>query len=212
MTTVYITRHGETLWNTLGIMQGWKDSPLTEQGINQAKLLSKRLEEINFDIIFSSSCGRAFKTAEILRGAKNIKIIPKDNLREINMGHWEGLHQEDIKKIDGIELNNFWNKPHLYKSKKGETYLQVQERLVKELKSIVHSHKGKTILVVTHAVASNSIMNYYLKREVMNFWDPPRAYQTCLSKLEFHEDGCSVLMFNDIEHLHDNKPSAVMSY
>ena len=38
-TKVYITRHGETLWNIEGRMQGWKDSALTEKGIKQAEAL-----------------------------------------------------------------------------------------------------------------------------------------------------------------------------
>lgn len=41
-TVVYLTRHGETIWNTKKLMQGWKDSPLTDKGIKQAKQLASK--------------------------------------------------------------------------------------------------------------------------------------------------------------------------
>ena len=55
---IYITRHGETKWNIQGRMQGWKNSDLTEKGIENAKKLGKSLKEINFDCIYSSPSGR----------------------------------------------------------------------------------------------------------------------------------------------------------
>jgi broad specificity phosphatase PhoE len=55
MTRLYITRHGETLWNTEKRMQGHNDSELTETGRNQACLISKALVDIEFDAIYSSS-------------------------------------------------------------------------------------------------------------------------------------------------------------
>ena len=40
---IYITRHGETEWNKAGRMQGWKNSNLSEKGIENAKKLGKSL-------------------------------------------------------------------------------------------------------------------------------------------------------------------------
>lgn len=61
---------GETEWNTEGRMQGWNDSPLTKLGVNQAHWLYERLKDIDFNVIYSSPTGRAYKTAEILKGKK----------------------------------------------------------------------------------------------------------------------------------------------
>ncbi|EQB85893.1 hypothetical protein M918_16965 [Clostridium sp. BL8] len=75
MTRLYITRHGETLWNTEGRMQGWNDSPLTDLGIKQAEWLRDRIQDEKIDAIYSSPSNRAFKTAEIVRGGREIEII-----------------------------------------------------------------------------------------------------------------------------------------
>ncbi len=40
--TFYLVRHGQTEWNTKKIMQGHLDSPLTEKGIEQAKMTAKK--------------------------------------------------------------------------------------------------------------------------------------------------------------------------
>ena len=53
---IYFARHGQTDWNTLGKVQGTTDIPLNENGIAQAQLLCKNLEEkdISFEKIYTS--------------------------------------------------------------------------------------------------------------------------------------------------------------
>ena len=74
-TNLYLTRHGETVWNTQKLMQGWKDSPLTDRGIKQARQLSERLSEVSFDAIYSSTSNRAVRTAEIIKGERSLEVI-----------------------------------------------------------------------------------------------------------------------------------------
>ncbi|HOV13114.1 MAG TPA: histidine phosphatase family protein, partial [Spirochaetota bacterium] len=59
---IYLVRHGETDWNVKKLMQGWKDSPLTERGVENAKKLSNRLKYLDFQYIFCSPANRALKT------------------------------------------------------------------------------------------------------------------------------------------------------
>ena len=57
MIELYITRHGETVWNTENRMQGTEDSPLTSKGIQNARSLGKALHDIEFTAILSSRAG-----------------------------------------------------------------------------------------------------------------------------------------------------------
>ncbi len=82
MTKLYITRHGETLWNTEGRMQGWNDSPLTDLGIKQAEWLRERIKDLKIDVIYSSPSGRAYNTAEIIKGNRELQVIKHDGYRE----------------------------------------------------------------------------------------------------------------------------------
>ena len=59
---IYFVRHGQTIWNVEKRFQGLSDSPLTELGITQAKLLGKKFKDIKFDKFYSTSLKRANDT------------------------------------------------------------------------------------------------------------------------------------------------------
>ena len=58
--TFYLIRHGETEYNVQGIMQGWTDSPLTQNGVEPAKQLGIGLADISFVAAYTSDSGRAW--------------------------------------------------------------------------------------------------------------------------------------------------------
>lgn len=80
--TFYIVRHGETLWNVKGLLQGIKDSALTPTGEKQARELAAELESVNFDVIFSSDLLRARRTAEIIALERKLAVKTSQLLRE----------------------------------------------------------------------------------------------------------------------------------
>lgn len=204
-TTLFITRHGQTMWNTEKRMQGWNDSPLTEMGINQAMCLNERMGNTDIDYIYASPIGRAYKTAQIVRGNRDIPIITDNRIREINMGKWEGMTQEDIDSLYKEQLFNFWNAPHLYKSIEGESFLQVKERTSNFIEEIVKKHQGKNILIVTHTVALKSIMSYIQNTSLEQFWAPPYIHPTSLTVVKIKGNNKEVLMYADASHLKDLK-------
>ena len=95
---IYIIRHGETVWNKSRLLQVSRDIPLCEAGINIAKERAKELENIDFDVIYSSPLSRAYETACIIRGDRNIEIIKDDRLREVNFGVNEGQSAIELQK------------------------------------------------------------------------------------------------------------------
>ena len=91
---LYLVRHGKTVFNTIGRLQGWSDSPLTPEGRDVAIRLGKGLHgEIDFDAAFCSVSPRAVETAKILLEAKGqntlvLNII--EEIREYCFGGFEG--------------------------------------------------------------------------------------------------------------------------
>lgn len=201
MTTLYITRHGETLWNTEGRMQGWGDSPLTELGIKQAEWLRDRIKDIQINTIYASPSGRAFNTAEIVRGHRNIDIIKDERLREIGLDKWEGLNQDEIKAIDEEQHHNFWNAPHLYcPMGKGESFQDLIDRVTPVIKEIVKKHENENVLIVTHTVTLKAIMASLKGHSISEIWQPPFIKQTSLTVIEFNNDEFDILMHGDMSH------------
>ena len=66
MTVIYLVRHGQTYFNRYNKMQGWSDSPLTQQGIHDAQRIGKIFENTRFSYIASSDAHRARQTAQII--------------------------------------------------------------------------------------------------------------------------------------------------
>ncbi len=95
---IYLVRHGKTLFNTLGYVQGYVDSPLTDAGIEGAEDTGMGLAGIKFDAAYASDRGRAVETAEIilaLNGASGpLTIHELKDLREMNYGIYEGTPGE----------------------------------------------------------------------------------------------------------------------
>ena len=89
---IYIIRHGETRSNVEGLLQGWTNDPLNENGTELAKVTRLGMKDIKFDLAISSPLTRALQTAKIVleySGNKDIEIVLDDRIKEINMGDWE---------------------------------------------------------------------------------------------------------------------------
>ncbi|MDF0512464.1 histidine phosphatase family protein [Agromyces sp. H3Y2-19a] len=100
--TIYLTRHGETMLNALGRVQGWSDSPLTEDGRAVAEHLGAGLAEagVDFEAAYSADMVRHYETASLALGELGFRgdIVRDARLREIAFGKYEGG--------DGMEM---WN-------------------------------------------------------------------------------------------------------
>ncbi|MGM0113531.1 histidine phosphatase family protein [Enterococcus sp. DIV0187] len=99
---VYLVRHGETILNQFGKIQGWCDSFLTEKGKEQAYLLAKKMEDIKFDCFISSDSGRAIQTAKIIsmrnKKSLNFNVYPYHYFREYYFGSFEAEKIETVWK------------------------------------------------------------------------------------------------------------------
>ena len=93
---LYLIRHGETEWSLAGRHTGRTDIPLTRNGEEEARELSRRLPEIPFAHVLSSPLKRALRTCE-LAGLDTLPEIEAD-LAEWDYGDYEGLSSLDIRK------------------------------------------------------------------------------------------------------------------
>jgi phosphoserine phosphatase len=199
-TIVYLTRHGETEWNLQKRYQGSGDSPLTELGISQAKLLANHLNSKPIDIIFTSPAGRAKHTAEIIRGDRAIELLTNNAFAEINLGPWEGKYYYDMELEHTAMYQAFWKSPNLYKPEYGESFEQVANRTFEALKDLIKNHTGKNILVVSHAVAIKSLLNTIEGRSLDQFWEK-KLLQTSLSIVEAQNGSFKILAYGNTDHL-----------
>ena len=163
---LYLTRHGETQWNTVRRMQGQKNSPLTELGIKQARWLAEALKETRIDVIYCSPLGRAYETAVILSESVGAPIICCNDLKELYFGSWEGQLKEDIEKKYKETDYFFWNEPEKYIPTDGETLSELKERGIRFLEEVLMKSTYENILVVAHAIVLKSFLALTQEKEI----------------------------------------------
>ena len=96
-----LIRHGESVGNLQGRIQGQADFPLTERGMEQTQALAERLlrEERAISTIYASDLSRAAQTAEVLSAWLGVPIIFDSRLREYDAGVLNGLVWEEIEHL-----------------------------------------------------------------------------------------------------------------
>lgn len=203
MVTLYLTRHGETEWNVEKRMQGWQDSPLTEKGKQDAMRLGKRLEAVDLTAIYASTSGRAFETAQLIRGKRLVPIYADEQLREMHLGDWEGKTHEEIKEMDPIAFEHFWNYPHLYTPRRGERFIDVQNRAFAAIKRIVERHSEGNILIVTHGVVLKAVIARFKNAPLKELWAPPYMYGTSITIVKADGGRFELLLEGDVSHLEE---------
>ena len=151
---LYVVRHGQTLANIEKTVSGDKESPLTSEGINQAKKLAEELKDINFDIVFSSPLLRAIDTARLIT-KKTIHI--DERLIERDYGLNEG------KLIENTNPDELWDYNLNTDKYQNEKVKDLMERIEDFINFLKENYNEKTVLVVTHSGVSRAI--YYTQNK-----------------------------------------------
>jgi len=202
MKKIYLARHGESLWNTLKMIQGQKDVPLTEKGIKQAKLLGKRLKDEKIDKIYSSDLLRAYETARIVGEIINVEVIPCKEFREINFGIWEGMSNEELNKLYKKEYELWLREPEKLILEGAETLYDLQNRAISGINKIINAENNNlnNILIVSHSATIKAIILGLLDMNISYFKNLALG-NVSLSVIEFRKYNMVLELFNDMNHI-----------
>lgn len=168
---LYIIRHGRTVWNKAGLIQGTSDVELLPEGIEMARMTGEGLKDVEFDAIYSSPLKRAYDTAELIKGDRDKDVITDVRLTEMGFGICEGMKYVSSEEGGGL-LQGFWDSPDTYEAPEGgDTFYQVCERAADFLKYIEETHAaGDRIMIVAHAAMNQAMFSYLEELEVRDFW------------------------------------------
>ncbi len=198
---LYLIRHGETSWNKETRFQGQVDILLSERGIEQAEALSKRLAGRQFAACFSSNLSRARETAAIVAKPHNIPVKAVPDLQEMNFGYWEGLTVEEIRQKYDRESADWWSRPLENRVPGGETLIELAERSVRAVKTIVQQYPEEQVLLVTHGGVIRCIVAAALGIDLNQYWRL-RQDNASLSIIDFYQwDKAILMLYNDCSHL-----------
>ena len=147
-----LLRHGQSTWNAEGRWQGWSDPPLSDLGRAQAREAGRRLARAGLTAVVASDLTRARDTAEILLAALDAghRLHIEPDLREYDVGDWEGLLREEIERRWSEELAE-WGQGRLRQTPGGETRAHFNDRVRAALARVAGEEAlGDAPVVVTH--------------------------------------------------------------
>lgn len=198
---VFLVRHGETLWNLQGRMQGFSDSPLTDVGIAQAAALAESLKNHSFSIIYSSDLSRAAQTAEQVALRQGKQVFLDTRLREKNLGIFQGLTQSEIAQQFPQEYTLYKTNKADYVVPQGESGKQFFDRTISFFKELPEKHvSGSCILVVAHGGVLTNFFKYTQGIPL----ETPRHFtilNTSLNVFSYKENHWLLERWGDLSHL-----------
>lgn len=154
MKRLFLVRHGKTYFNTIKKTQGWCDSPLTEDGIEDAKKVRSYLMEsgVYFDCGYSSTLGRSRDTLEIIAEGYIEKTLASKDLRELSFGRFEG---ESYDLLPPLPFGDYFVRYG------GESEDEGLERFNRAVIEIMEDVGNDNVLVVSHGSIIRQFSEYW---------------------------------------------------
>ncbi|MDH6365020.1 broad specificity phosphatase PhoE [Enterococcus sp. PF1-24] len=179
--TLYLMRHGQTLFNQVHKIQGWCDSPLTELGIRQAQVAGQYFKDkgILLDAAYASTSERACDTLEQVTDLPYQRV---KGLKEWNFGRFEGEHEY---LNPPLPYNDF------FVAYGGESQTEVEARMAKTLQEIMTITTGTNILAVSHGASCANFIRHWSHTSEVTRKEP--IANCCIFKFEFSENEFKLL-------------------
>ncbi len=180
---LYLIRHGQTIFNETGKVQGWSDSPLSKLGLRQTEAAKQFINDKNlhFDKVYSSPLSRCLTTTKLLIDQE---YEEHPGLMEWNFGYYEGDENKVVFK-DGR-----WNKlmhgedQDYFKVKGGESYQEFVDRINLAFKEIIDAGHEST-LAVTHGAVLRIFFNTRFDESLLK---GEGFYNNCIMEYNINEN------------------------
>lgn len=164
---LYIVRHGQTEGNVAKLLQGRRDYPLNETGIQQAKAAGDSLAKagVRFNRVFTSPLGRASHTARII--AASVPQAIDERLIEMEYGPYEGMSLNDPAPEVLAFFKDFAGTPAPDGMEPLEAVVARMGAFLEDIRSLAAE---TDVLVSTHAIAMKGALEYLTPESRGSYW------------------------------------------
>lgn len=204
-------RHGVTAWNRERRFQGQLDTPLDEQGFEQARKTGRRLASWPLAAVYASDLLRARQTAEAIAAPHGLELRLEPRLRERHYGRFEGYTYAEIERIDADAYRRWRGRePDFALPGGGETLRALQRRVDAALCELARRHPGETIAVVTHG----GVLDCAFRIATGLALDAPRTHEllnASLNRIAWRGEAFALLEWADAAHLADTIDDAAQA-
>jgi broad specificity phosphatase PhoE len=214
ITRLYLVRHGATVLSAEDRFAGATDVELSEEGRAQVKHLTSRLADDRITAVYCSPMRRTVETASLIARPHSLTPIPREGLREIHHGRWEGMRRAEVEAQFPDEYAEWEADPFTFAPESGESGLHVLARALPVIREIVLRHAGENVVVVSHKATLRLLISSLLGFDVRGYRDRLDQSPASLNVLDFKDPvRARLMLFNDISHYadHPSRPRAHLS-
>lgn len=179
------------MWNQAGLLQGREDIELNEEGREVAGRAGEALEQVLFDVIYSSPLIRAYETACLIRGHRNIPIIRDDRLKELCFGVNEGKNFKELLADESDPFHYFFDRPELYRAPEGgEDFEEISVRAAQFMREVIEpqADKYKRIMIVAHGALNKALLRHIRQNPLCDYW-AGGLQKNCSAAVVIYEQG-----------------------
>jgi len=193
-TTVYLLRHGDSSRDMVHRYIGQSDEPLNVNGRMQAMAWQHTFRDLPLHRILCSDLIRSIETARIIADGRSELVQPLAGLREIDLGAWDGLAVDEVRRRYPDEYRKRGEEPAVYRTPDGESFADLADRVIPLFEKIVHSMSGN-VLIVGHAGVNRIILCHILGLSLTRLFRVGQDYG-CLNVLQYSAGSWTVRRVN----------------
>lgn len=193
----YCIRHGESIYNAQGRIQGQTDVPLSERGARQGAAIVGALKGRSIEAVYSSPLTRALDTSRILAKALEVDVLVDERLMEIHAGIFQERLWSEIEQAHPMEAARWKSRDPDFVIPNGESRRQLMSRGGAVFREIFECDYS-SVAVVAHGGLLTAIFQELLgipaERHTFRF------FNASISQLEW-TDQPRLLTLNQVDHL-----------
>ena len=148
-TLLLLVRHGETPTTGTVLPGRAPGLHLSERGRAQAEHVAERLAGLSISALYSSPLERARETAEPAVAGTGLVVTLDDGLLECDVGDWTGAALAELSGLP--QWQTVQHNPSAFRFPNGESFPQMQARIVDSLEAFRTAHAGGVIVCFSHA-------------------------------------------------------------
>jgi alpha-ribazole phosphatase/probable phosphoglycerate mutase len=191
-TRIYLMRHGQVAGYEEKRYNGHADVPLTPEGEAQFGLLQVRLMKKAISAVYSSDLSRCQSGARLLAADHNLAVQSDAQLRELNIGAWEGKTWAELQGLYPQEWQARLADIVNFRVPQGESLSDLAERVRPVIARITSDHRGEEVAVVAHGGTNRVILLDAIGAPLSCLFAIEQSYG-CLNIIDYYADGNAVV-------------------
>jgi broad specificity phosphatase PhoE len=199
--TLYLLRHGETVYSQTGGYCGDLDPELTANGLQMAQAFAKAYSTLSWKAIYVSPMQRTMATAAPLCAAIGLEMELRADLKELRYGLWEGKTPEFVQSTYADDYIRWLTEPAWNPPTGGETAVQLASRASLVVSEIEAKYQEGNVLVVSHKATIRIILCALLGIDLGRYRDRINVLVGSVSVIRFEAHGPLLDRLGDRTHL-----------